>query len=104
MKKPISLTGHRALTTLMLALILMTSPAWSDSGKKPFIKGGAKNDVSNIKDDKPKLDRKGLGDTALDGEKKNTNTIKKKVIKKAGVAAAAGIAGKSVMSKIKIKN
>ena len=89
------------LTAFMLALLSITLPAWSDIGKKPSIQGAAKKDVSIRKDDKSKLDRDDPDNGVIDGSDKGGSTVKKKVVKKVGTAAAVGIAGKKVTSKIK---
>lgn len=103
MKKSISATGHIALTTFLLfsLSIILAAPAWSDSQKKPSIKESEKKDVSIRKDDESKLDRKDSEGVAIDGSTKSGSTVKGKVVKKAGAAAAVGIAGKSATSKIK---
>jgi hypothetical protein len=101
MKRLISLAGKMVLTTFMLALLFITLPAWSDFGKKPSIKGVAQKDDSIKKDDKTKLDRKNPENAVIDGSYKGGSTVKNKVVKKAGAAAAVGIAGKKVTSKIK---
>ncbi len=101
MKRLISLAGQMVSTTFMLALLFITLPAWSDSGEKLSIKGAAKKDDSIKKEDKTKLDRKDSENAVIEGSDKGGSTVKKKVVKKAGVAAAVGIAGKKVTSKIK---
>ena len=101
MKVSISVTGHIVLTTFLLILLSVTIPAWSDSQKKPSIKGSEKKDFTIRKDDKSKLDHKDPEDAAIDGSNRGGSTVKRKVVKKVGAAAAVGIAGKSVTSKIK---
>jgi hypothetical protein len=101
MKRLISLAGKMVLRTFTLALLFITLPAWSDFGKKPSIQGAAKKDDSIKKEDKTKLDRKDSENAVIDGNDKGGSTVKKKVVKKLGTAAAVGIAGKKVTSKIK---
>ncbi len=89
------------LTAFLLVLLSVTLPAWSDSQKKPSIKGAGKKEVSIKKGNDSKLNRKDSEDAGIDGSNKGGSTVKGKVVKKVGAAAAVGIAGKSVRSKIK---
>ena len=89
------------LTTFMLALLSITFPAWSDFVEKPSIKGATRKDDSIRNDDKSKLDRKESENSVSERNDKGGSTVKKKAVKKAGAAAAAGIVGKKVTSKIK---
>jgi hypothetical protein len=95
MKRLISLSGKMVLTTFMLGLLFITLPAWSDFGEKPSIKEAAQ------KDNKTKLGRKDSENAVIDGSNKGGSTVKNKVVKKVGAAAAVGIVGKKVTSKIK---
>jgi hypothetical protein len=101
MKISILVTGHIMLTTFLLVLLSITLPAWSDAQTKPSIKGSEKKEASIKKDDKSILGRKDSEDAAIDGSNKGGSTVKNKVVKKVGAAAAVGIVGKKVTSKIK---
>ena len=102
MKRTISLAGAIGLTTLILALLSITSPAaWSDSGKRPSLRENDKKDVSIKENDKSKLDRKNSENAVIESSDRGGNAVKKKAMKKAGAAAAVGIAGKKVSSEIR---
>jgi hypothetical protein len=87
MKRLISLSGKMVLTTFMLGLLFITLPAWSDFREKPSIKEAAQ------KDNKTKLGRKDSENAVIDGSNKGGSTVKNKVVKKVGAAAAVGIVG-----------
>jgi len=101
MKISISVTGQIVLTTFLLVLLSVPLPAWSDSQIRPSTKGAEKKGVSIKKDDESKPGRKDSEDAATDRSNKGGSSVKGKVVRKAGAAAAVGIAGKSVTSKIK---
>ena len=105
--KKITVSGnHLLFISLLLTTLLVTSPAWSASGKK-----SAAGVVLNQEDNKSVLDKKVLknpddndkgarDNKDLKNGEKNGKSVKKKAVKKAGKAAAVGAAGKKVTSTI----
>ncbi|GEM_PF-5780761 len=109
--KRITVSGNRLLfISLLLTTLLVTSPAWSASGKKSAAKNSPAGVVLNQEDNKSVLDKKdlksqnddkGVQDSKdLKNGKKDGKSVKKKAVKKAGTAAAVGAAGKKVTSTI----
>lgn len=88
---------HQFLASFLLFTLFATEPAWSDLGKKPSIKEAANEVVPDKKSDKNVMDQ----EKDLKSGKKEGNSIKKSAVKKAGTAAAAGVATKKVTSTIK---
>ena len=89
---------------LLIWIILLTAlPAWSDSGKKLPVPNAVMNGASKG------VDQNGSAEYDTKRNEKNESekggaSIKNKVVKKVGTAAAAGVAGKRVMSKISDSN
>jgi len=104
MKGSTSLNRQMVFALFMSAVLSVALPAWSDSGKKPFVKGAVERDASIGNDDKSRRDRKDSKNEVKDRSGKGEGTAKKKVIKKAGTAAAVSVAGKKVTSKLKNNN
>lgn len=100
MKKQFSLIGRMLCMLITIAVLPTALPAWSGSSDKPSVRGAAKNDKSIKKDDEKNLDRQITDEGVKDRDDKGGNTVKKKVLKKAGATATIGVAGKKVKSKI----
>lgn len=106
MKNLFVTASHLLVVPLLLTALSATLPAWSDLGKKPSLPDAATKTVPDRKSEKNGLDRKDDKneidlENDLKSGKKEGASVKKNVLKKAGAAAAAGVATKKVTSAIK---
>jgi hypothetical protein len=92
--------SRRFAIPILLSALFVTYPAWSGPGNKPSVEKPAGNVVMGKGDNKVE-DRDGEKTGKKDGSKKDGDSVKKKAVKKAGTAAAAGVATKKVTSTIK---
>lgn len=96
--KNVFISASRLLAaSFLLTALSATSLAWSDSDRKPSVQNAVTKTAPDKKSDK------GLADPEKDlkSGKKEGTSVKKSVVKKAGTAAAAGVATKKVTSTIK---
>ena len=93
MKTQNSLSRQSLILLTGLSALSFTSVTWSDSSKTPALKKTTSNSVSIIEDDD-----KTRGSDKPEREANDTKSVKNKALKKAGTAAAAGVAGMKVKS------
>ena len=96
-----SLFRQTFIAFLGLAMLSLTLPVWSDSIAKSSLKKAAKPGVSvSDKDDKGRDQNRSKSDVIGDSDK-GGKSIKRSVAKKAGAAAAVGVGGAVIKSKLK---
>ncbi|HBE93570.1 MAG TPA: hypothetical protein DDW55_14045 [Gammaproteobacteria bacterium] len=93
--------SSRLITPLLISALFVSSPVWSDTGIRPSVDKPAGNAVTDKGKDKNVLDQDGENSVKKERSVKDGGSVKKSAVKKAGTAAAAGIATKKVTSTIK---